>query len=184
MAKVQPKSHKNDWKRLNEVGQSTSINSVEGSRWSSRNTLSVHLWKGRSSNPGPTSSGKAGSCLPLVGSLQCRTLTNEYKNIHILLYMSPIQAKHGLWLIKMRHLYVTMTWLIICHIWQSVFIHFILRIPCSFCKGFFNDTPIAGRICSCLGLPTPQGHDKRSATASAFSLYAVAAKQSETRVVG
>ena len=39
------------------------------------NTLASHLW-GRGWNPGTASSGKAGSCLPLVGSLQYRTLTN------------------------------------------------------------------------------------------------------------
>ena len=38
-------------------------------------TLASHLWD-RGSIPGTASSGKAGSCLPLVGSLQYRTLTN------------------------------------------------------------------------------------------------------------
>ena len=37
--------------------------------------LASHLW-GWGSIPGTASSGKAGSCLPLVGSLQYRTLTN------------------------------------------------------------------------------------------------------------
>ena len=46
-----------------------------GARWQSGNTLISHLW-GRSSVPGTASSGKAGSCLPLVSSLQYRTLTN------------------------------------------------------------------------------------------------------------
>ena len=45
-----------------------------GPRWPSGNTLASHLW-GRSSIPGMASSVKAGSCLPLVGSLQYRTLT-------------------------------------------------------------------------------------------------------------
>ena len=44
-------------------------------RWQSGNTLASHLW-GRGSIPSTASSGKAGSCLPLVGSLQYRTLTN------------------------------------------------------------------------------------------------------------
>ena len=38
-------------------------------------TLASHLW-GRGSIPSMASSGKAGSCLPLVSSLQYRTLTN------------------------------------------------------------------------------------------------------------
>ena len=49
--------------------------SFRGPRWQSGNTLASHLW-GRGSIPGTASSGKAGSCLPLVGSLQYRTLTN------------------------------------------------------------------------------------------------------------
>ena len=44
-----------------------------GPRWQSVNTLTSHLW-GRGSVPGTASSGKAGSCLPLVGSLQYRNL--------------------------------------------------------------------------------------------------------------
>ena len=47
----------------------------QGPRWQSGNTLASHLW-GRGSIPSMASSGKAGSCLPLVGSLQYRTLTN------------------------------------------------------------------------------------------------------------
>ena len=47
----------------------------EGPRWQSGNTLAYHLW-GRGSIPAMASSGKAASCLPLVGSLQYRTLTN------------------------------------------------------------------------------------------------------------
>ena len=39
------------------------------------NTLASHLW-GRGLVPGMASSGKAGSCLPLVGSLQYTTLAN------------------------------------------------------------------------------------------------------------
>ena len=42
---------------------------TKGPRWQSGNTLASHLW-GRGSVPYPTSSGKAGSCLLLVGSLQ------------------------------------------------------------------------------------------------------------------
>ena len=44
-----------------------------GPRWQSGNTLASHLL-GQGSVPGTASSGKAGSCLPLVGSLQYRTL--------------------------------------------------------------------------------------------------------------
>ena len=47
----------------------------EGPRWQSGNTLASHL-RDRGSIPDTASSGKAGSCLPLVGSLQYRTLTN------------------------------------------------------------------------------------------------------------
>ena len=46
-----------------------------GPRWQSGNTLASHLW-GRGSILGTATSGKAASCLPLVGSLQYRTLTN------------------------------------------------------------------------------------------------------------
>ena len=49
--------------------------SFQGPRWQSGNTLASHLW-GRGSIPSTASSGKADSCLPLVGSLQYRTLTN------------------------------------------------------------------------------------------------------------
>ena len=48
---------------------------VEGPRWQSGNTLASHLC-GRGSIPVMAVSGKAGSCLPLVGSLQYRTLAN------------------------------------------------------------------------------------------------------------
>ena len=47
----------------------------KGSRQSSGKTLASHL-RDQSSNPSLTSCGKAGSCLPLVGSLQYRTWTN------------------------------------------------------------------------------------------------------------
>ena len=47
-----------------------------GPRWQSGNTLTSHLW-GRGSIPVTASSGKAGSCFPLVSSLQYRTLTNS-----------------------------------------------------------------------------------------------------------
>ena len=47
----------------------------EGPRWQSGNTLASHLC-GRGSIPVMAVSGKAGSCLPLVGSLQYRTLAN------------------------------------------------------------------------------------------------------------
>ena len=46
-----------------------------GPRWQSGNTLASHLC-GRGSIPVMAVSGKAGSCLPLVGSLQYRTLVN------------------------------------------------------------------------------------------------------------
>ena len=47
----------------------------EGPWWQSGNTLASHLC-GRGSIPVMAVSGKAGSCLPLVGSLQYRTLAN------------------------------------------------------------------------------------------------------------
>ena len=47
----------------------------EGATMAEWNTLASHLG-GRGLVPGMASSGKAGSCLPLVGSLQYRTLTN------------------------------------------------------------------------------------------------------------
>ena len=46
-----------------------------GPWWQSGNTLASHLC-GRGSIPVMAVSGKAGSCLPLVGSLQYRTLAN------------------------------------------------------------------------------------------------------------
>ena len=46
-----------------------------GPRWQSGNTLASHLCS-RGSIPVMAVSGKAGSCLPLVGSLQYRTLAN------------------------------------------------------------------------------------------------------------
>ena len=48
---------------------------MQGPQWQSGNTLASHLW-GRGLFPSTASSGKAGSCLPLVGSLQYRTLMN------------------------------------------------------------------------------------------------------------
>ena len=50
-------------------------NWFEGPRWQSGNTLASHLC-GRGSIPVMAVSGKAGSCLPLVGSLQYTTLAN------------------------------------------------------------------------------------------------------------
>ena len=47
----------------------------KGPRWQSGNTLASHLCD-RGSIPVMAISGKAGSCLPLVGSLQYRTLAN------------------------------------------------------------------------------------------------------------
>ena len=47
----------------------------EGPWWQSGNTLASHLW-GRGLIPVTALSGKAGSCLPLVGSLQYTTLVN------------------------------------------------------------------------------------------------------------
>ena len=49
---------------------------LQGPRWQSGNTLASHLW-GQGSVPSTVSTGKAGSGLPLVGSLQYRTLTNS-----------------------------------------------------------------------------------------------------------
>ena len=49
---------------------------VWGPRWQSGNTLASHLC-GRGSIPVMAVSGKAGSCLPLVGSLQYTTLANS-----------------------------------------------------------------------------------------------------------
>ena len=51
------------------------LHQKKGSRWQSGNTLASHLC-GRGSIPVMAVSGKAGSCLPLVGSLQYRTLAN------------------------------------------------------------------------------------------------------------
>ena len=50
-----------------------SLSNGEGSWWQSGNTLASDLW-GRGSVPDTASSGKAGSCLPMVGKY--RTLTN------------------------------------------------------------------------------------------------------------
>ena len=50
------------------------LQSNKGPRWCCGNTLDSHLW-GRWFKP-RTLRGKVGSCLPVVGSLQCRTLTN------------------------------------------------------------------------------------------------------------
>ena len=50
--------------------------SLKGPRWQSGNTLASHLC-GRGSIPVMAVSGKAGSCLPLVGSLQYTTLANS-----------------------------------------------------------------------------------------------------------
>ena len=49
---------------------------LEGPRWQSGNTLASHLCS-RGSIPVMAVSGKAGSCLPLVGSLQYTTLANS-----------------------------------------------------------------------------------------------------------
>ena len=51
-------------------------NMSQGPRWQSGNTLASHLC-GRGSIPVMAVSGKAGSCLPLVGSLQYTTLANS-----------------------------------------------------------------------------------------------------------
>ena len=51
------------------------LSNLQGPRWQSGNTLASHLC-GRGSIPVMAVSGKAGSCLPLVGSLQYRTLAN------------------------------------------------------------------------------------------------------------
>ena len=49
-------------------------NFLEGS--TNTRIKSIHLPNVKCSVPGTASSGKAGSCLPLVGSLQYRTFTN------------------------------------------------------------------------------------------------------------
>ena len=68
-----------DWKcflNIYEIAQEMKIMMEGGgARWQSGNTLSSHLC-GRGSIPVMAVSGKAGSCLPLVGSLQYRTLVN------------------------------------------------------------------------------------------------------------
>ena len=56
---------------INDLGATA----VWGPWWQSGNTLASHLC-GRGSIPVMAVSGKAGSCLPLVGSLQYRTLAN------------------------------------------------------------------------------------------------------------
>ena len=53
-----------------------SFTALEGPQWQSGNTLASHLC-GRGSIPVMAVSGKAGSCLPLVGSLQYTTLANS-----------------------------------------------------------------------------------------------------------
>ena len=52
------------------------LNHFGGPRWQSGNTLASHLC-GRGSIPVMAVSGKAGSYLPLVGSLQYTTLANS-----------------------------------------------------------------------------------------------------------
>ena len=82
-------SQQQTWERLTEIHwegftdlssgnwclEIYSLKRRQGPRWQSGNTLASHLW-GRGSIPVTASSGKAGSCLPLVGSLQYRSLTN------------------------------------------------------------------------------------------------------------
>ena len=63
-----------DYRHLNACTVKSSF-SLPGPQWQSGNTLASHLC-GRGSIPVMAVSGKAGSCLPLVGSLQYRTLTN------------------------------------------------------------------------------------------------------------
>ena len=65
-----------------------------GQRWQSGNTLASHLWD-QDTVPGPTSNGKAGSCLPLVGSLQYRTLTNC-----MYWFPLPFQLPVVIWLVQ------------------------------------------------------------------------------------
>ena len=68
-----PKSSRN----LPKWNLSVVLNELtQGPRWQSGNTLASHLW-GRGSIPVMALSGKAGSCLPLVGSLQYTTLANS-----------------------------------------------------------------------------------------------------------
>ena len=65
--------------------------SERGPRWQSGNTLASHLW-GRGSIPVKALCGKAGSCLPMVGSLQYRTLANS-----MYWFPLPIQLPVVIW---------------------------------------------------------------------------------------
>ena len=60
----------------NRVSEQCTLGNFQGPRWQSGNTLASHLC-GRGSIPVMAVSGKAGSCLPLVGSLQYTTLANS-----------------------------------------------------------------------------------------------------------
>ena len=60
----------------NILGTKALLYKMKGPRWQSGNTLASHLC-GRGSIPVMAVSGKAGSCLPLVGSLQYTTLANS-----------------------------------------------------------------------------------------------------------
>ena len=62
-----------------------------GPRWQSGNTLASHLC-GRGSIPVMAVSGKAGSCLPLVGSLEYRTLAN-----YMYWFPLPFQLPFVIW---------------------------------------------------------------------------------------
>ena len=68
--------HNNKWRPVLDLSKlKLFLKGEKGPRWQSGNTLASHLC-GRGSIPVMAVSGKAGSCLPLVGSLQYRTLAN------------------------------------------------------------------------------------------------------------
>ena len=74
------KSGPQTWKIMRQkqkgLGQGFQLFIQTRQRWQSGNTLASHLC-GRGSIPVMAVSGKAGSCLPLVGSLQYTTLANS-----------------------------------------------------------------------------------------------------------
>ena len=65
----------NSFRGIDNKIYSFTFKTVWGPRWQSGNTLASHLCS-RGSIPVMAVSGKAGSCLPLVGSLQYRTVAN------------------------------------------------------------------------------------------------------------
>ena len=65
----------------------------KGPRWQSGNTLASHLWD-RGSNPGPTSSGKAGSCLLLVSKF---TVQNTWHTECMYWFPPPTKLPVVIW---------------------------------------------------------------------------------------